>query len=275
MRVNLLFYIKPGVFVWPSSEIYENTDPYWLQQNSPALEDVELGESVWVFTREPEDDTYLLDSQIVVGAKGSSPDGSWGRLEVEGDMDESVLFDLDSQPDLEPLIRKLSIKTDALRLCHSFQGGGAVRRLSEDDHRQLLAWSTQLSLRDPAAAVAANMGEEPTAGGGEEGASIMVMARRYERSPANRRACIALKGYRCSVCGLDFGEMYGKVGDGFIHVHHLKPLSAPKQGHAVDPETDLVPICPNCHAMLHRKNPPYSPALLQRVILNQEEIHEA
>jgi 5-methylcytosine-specific restriction protein A len=26
----------------------------------------------------------------------------------------------------------------------------------------------------------------------------------------------------------------------------------------VDPVKDLEPVCPNCHAMLHRKDPPYS-----------------
>ena len=34
----------------------------------------------------------------------------------------------------------------------------------------------------------------------------------------------------------------------------------------IDPENDLTPVCPNCHAMLHRKDPPYRPDELRRMI---------
>jgi 5-methylcytosine-specific restriction protein A len=27
----------------------------------------------------------------------------------------------------------------------------------------------------------------------------------------------------------------------------------------INPEKDLIPVCPNCHAMLHRKSPPFLP----------------
>jgi 5-methylcytosine-specific restriction protein A len=47
------------------------------------------------------------------------------------------------------------------------------------------------------------------------------------------------------------------VGTGYIHVHHIVPLSAIKESYVVDPVTDLVPVCPNCHAIIHRKMPPY------------------
>lgn len=59
-------------------------------------------------------------------------------------------------------------------------------------------------------------------------------------------------GYRCAVCGFDFYETYGEIGKNFIHIHHLKPLAdlGGEQEVAVD---DLRPVCPNCHAMLHRK----------------------
>ncbi|WP_175752305.1 HNH endonuclease [Burkholderia anthina] len=56
----------------------------------------------------------------------------------------------------------------------------------------------------------------------------------------------------CVVCAFDFGTKYGALGEGFIHVHHLRPLSQIKEEHEVDPIADLRPVCPNCHAMLHR-----------------------
>jgi len=80
----------------------------------------------------------------------------------------------------------------------------------------------------------------------------------YERNPLNRKACIALKGTTCAVCGLNFEEKYGAIGAGYIEIHHKKPVSQYDGEQRVNPSTDLVPVCANCHAMLHRRNPPYS-----------------
>jgi predicted HNH restriction endonuclease len=54
------------------------------------------------------------------------------------------------------------------------------------------------------------------------------------------------------VCGFDFVAAYGELGDGFIHVHHVRPLSDIGEEYEVDPIKDLRPVCPNCHAMIHR-----------------------
>ncbi|NQW48536.1 MAG: HNH endonuclease [Planctomycetes bacterium] len=88
-----------------------------------------------------------------------------------------------------------------------------------------------------------------------EGARKSVRVNAAERNLRARRACIASHGHVCSVCGLDFGQRYGEVGVGFIHVHHVKPLSLTDTEYTVDPVNDLRPVCPNCHAMLHRTEP--------------------
>ena len=85
-----------------------------------------------------------------------------------------------------------------------------------------------------------------------EGAPHEVIRTDYVRDPEAREQCIKHYGCQCSVCGLDFERMYGHLGAGFIHVHHLDPLSDPRQEHKVDPIADLRPVCPNCHAMIHR-----------------------
>lgn len=95
--------------------------------------------------------------------------------------------------------------------------------------------------------------------GATEGDSRLVIVRRYERSSLNRAACIDIHGTRCQVCEFDFGDFYGPIGDDFIHVHHLVPVSEMGSDYRVDPATDLIPVCPNCHAMLHRRNPPLPP----------------
>ena len=90
-----------------------------------------------------------------------------------------------------------------------------------------------------------------------EGTARRVLVNRYERDPRAREACIRHHGARCAVCGFDFGERYGDIGQGFIHVHHSRPLSRAGGQYRVNPKRDLVPVCPNCHEMLHRRDPPY------------------
>ncbi|WP_017232909.1 HNH endonuclease [Pandoraea sp. B-6] len=96
-----------------------------------------------------------------------------------------------------------------------------------------------------------------------EGAAQTVMVNRYERDPQARRQCIDHFGARCQVCGLDFEKAYGELGKGFIHVHHLLPLSTIGSEYVVDPVRHLRPVCPNCHAMLHRMPDPSRLDLLQ------------
>jgi predicted HNH restriction endonuclease len=82
--------------------------------------------------------------------------------------------------------------------------------------------------------------------------------KKRERSPINRQICIQLKGYNCSVCGMNFQKQYGYIGEHFIEIHHSIPVHAMEEGHEVDIKKELFPICSNCHSMIHRKNPPYS-----------------
>ena len=68
------------------------------------------------------------------------------------------------------------------------------------------------------------------------------------------------------VCGKDFEEQYGSIGKGFIHVHHLTPISSIGKEYKLNIDKDLVPVCPNCHYMLHRKDPPYTPEELKEIL---------
>lgn len=97
-----------------------------------------------------------------------------------------------------------------------------------------------------------------------EGAIIRVAVNKYERNPVNRAACIVIHGCYCHICGIKFDESYGELGEGFIHVHHITPISEVGEGYVIDPANDLIPICPNCHSMLHRRNPPLTIAELKK-----------
>lgn len=91
-----------------------------------------------------------------------------------------------------------------------------------------------------------------------EGAVYRVPVNIYERNPKARRQCLSHFGYDCVVCGFNFATSYGKVGEDFIHVHHLTPVSEIGMEYVVDPVCDLRPVCPNCHAMIHRRIPAYT-----------------
>lgn len=90
-----------------------------------------------------------------------------------------------------------------------------------------------------------------------EGVKRPITVNTYERSAEARRKCIAHHGTKCAVCGFDFSDKYGAVGAGFIHVHHILPLSSLESGYSVNPIEDLRPVCPNCHAIIHKQKPPY------------------
>lgn len=91
-----------------------------------------------------------------------------------------------------------------------------------------------------------------TFSGEAEGNRIHVISSRVERSSHNRIEAIRLHGYKCQVCGFDFAETYGELGRNYIEVHHVNPLAEQNGEQIVNPETDLVCLCANCHRMIHR-----------------------
>ena len=92
-----------------------------------------------------------------------------------------------------------------------------------------------------------------------EGAVVQITVNAYERNGRARAACIAHWGCACQACGMTFEERYGPRAMGYIHVHHLRPLAAVGEEYVLDPVNDLVPVCPNCHAVMHlRRDEPYT-----------------
>lgn len=177
-------------------------------------------------------------------------DGS-GRDTTYADLTWDLLLPVEDRIPVQVLKEKVpGVPWDRL------QGSGV--QASEVSERQLdLLWADYVSasvFRSP---------EEPT-GHFPEGAVRRVTVNRYERDRRARAACIGHHGTACSVCGFDFEKCYGRLGRGLIHVHHLTELSAVGPGYNVDPVKDLRPICPNCHAMVHREIPALSITQLRK-----------
>lgn len=89
-----------------------------------------------------------------------------------------------------------------------------------------------------------------------EGDKLRIEVNRYERSRYNRAICLSYFGFQCRGCGITLEQKYGPLGSNVIHVHHVVPVSQMGGSYRLDPIRDLVPLCPNCHNIVHRVNPP-------------------
>lgn len=90
-----------------------------------------------------------------------------------------------------------------------------------------------------------------------EGARRESTITRYERNPEARQECLNHYGYECTVCNMNFEDEYGPMGKDYIHVHHEVEISSIGEEYEINPIEDLKPVCPNCHAMLHKRKPAY------------------
>ncbi|WNH12543.1 HNH endonuclease [Thalassobellus suaedae] len=102
-----------------------------------------------------------------------------------------------------------------------------------------------------------------------EGKTRHVIVNSYERNRQARQECIEHFGLNCQVCNFNFQEKFGELGMNFIHVHHIVDISTIGKEYSVNPKTDLIPVCPNCHAMLHKQKPAYSVSELKRIMENE------
>ena len=127
-----------------------------------------------------------------------------------------------------------------------------VRSISQLDYDAILSHAKLLSSQ--ADQVAPNFEGDPlTFESANEGNKLSYFGTRYERRKDLRVKAISIHGLDCKACGFDFEQAYGEHAKGFIHVHHIVPISDFGGEKAVNPETDLITLCANCHAMVHRK----------------------
>ena len=130
----------------------------------------------------------------------------------------------------------------------------------EPDAHIICRWTARFSAAVVAILPVEEVGEnvQPGVTGYPEGALTTVQANRYERDRRNRAAAIAIHGTACRGCDLEMGARYGSVATGFVEIHHVTPVSQLGAGYVIDPERDLLPLCPNCHAVVHRRTPPFT-----------------
>lgn len=236
---------------------------YHLNQGSPALALLPHGESVWAFTRRKRDGLYVLAAQLIARAVTRNvPNYRYGRFRVWADLDRSRYFDIDAPQaaNLEPVVRALSIRASGTVLGQAFQGHAAVRTLTPGDHRTLTMLSAGLPALERVAFYPEDAFEARLIYGESLGMSRVVdHARRVAEQrmdylyastdPArSRRHVLHLQDLydgRCQICLYDPLRRYGKHT---CHAHHIQWLSRGGE----DELDNLVLICPNHHAAVHR-----------------------
>lgn len=99
-----------------------------------------------------------------------------------------------------------------------------------------------------------------------EGAVRQVTVNAYERNPEAREVCLRHYGRSCVICGFNFFRTYGAEAADYIQVHHIRPIARAGGAYALNPIKDLRPVCPNCHAVIHRRDPPFEISQVKRML---------
>jgi 5-methylcytosine-specific restriction enzyme A len=233
---------------------------YNLNQANPLLHEIELGDSLWAFTRNRIGD-YVIAAELVVSAKTRNPKTfRYGSYRVWGDLETSRYFQVDGQPSAEHLLRGLSCNPQADVLGRSFQGRCAVRAITDADHRLLQGFSKSLRLEPRARLIPEEQLEDQIAHGSQEDVRRLIeempngVARQrieylYAKAPTRvRRFAVELHelyGGKCQICLWNPCFQYGRP---LCHGHHIHWLC---RGGADDLD-NMVLVCPNHHAAIHR-----------------------
>ena len=202
-----------------------------------------IGDAVYLFMS---DERRIRFKTKVVAENFVRGDGDY---RIDGGSKNNLTYKLDLVS--ESLSEGLK---EAQLLAHGFKGGRSIQRPMHNNP-ELFYYVSQFFSGEEIP----EFDEIPNPEKIYEGAKKEIVVNSYERNQVARRKCIEAKGCKCSVCGMDFEKVYGDIGRGYIHVHHIVPLSSIGKEYELDPIKDLIPVCPNCHAMLHRRNPPYEP----------------
>lgn len=201
------------------------------------------------------------------------------RKRIAEPIDTSVVCDGNDLPSLEPLYQ--NGKSISIEECEDIfdqyleennlniliDGRHTQTEFEVDNSKAIQEWRDSLKQNNHDTLVEITLPEEienPTEF--IEGTVISKMVNYYERNSLARQKCIEHFGFECRACHMNMENKYGEIGKNFIHVHHITPLSEITKEYEVNPINDLIPLCPNCHSMIHKKNPPYTVEQLKQIL---------
>jgi 5-methylcytosine-specific restriction protein A len=238
---------------------------FHLNQANPLLHDIDIGESLWAFTRKT-DGRYVLAAQLVISAKTMNPRGfRYGPYRVWGDLNRSRYFRVERQPDISTFIRSLHVEAKGDVLGRAFQGKAAVRPLDHSDHMRLLTYAEPIPL-EPRARLLPEEKLEALLFSGDENAVARLLKdepsgmaeerRRYLMTEAVSRDRGLVEQLRnlyrgeCQICSWAPRRTYKAE---LCEAHHVRWLS---RGGS-DILENLVLVCPNHHRAIHSCDAPF------------------
>lgn len=255
------------LYFWRADNYRRDLDDgaaYHLNQSSRRLHDVDVGGSVWAFTRAA-GGRYALAAELVVRSKTLNPAGyPYGPYRVWGDRSRSRYFEVDVGPDVEPLLRGFDLSVGGAVLGRSFQGGAAVRRLATVEHAALAAFAQGLPLEPRARSVDEEALEWRVARATPDGPDATPYELRgrvneqrrtwlLREAPRRSRALVeALRQMYCGRCQLCGWESRTAHTVDVCEAHHLQWLSRGGD----DATGNMVLLCPNHHRLVHALDAP-------------------
>jgi 5-methylcytosine-specific restriction protein A len=257
----------PLLYYWRADNYWRDLDlgvGYHLNQANPLMHEIDLGDSLWAFTR-AKNGRYVLAAELIVRAKTLNPPNfRYGKYRVWGDLFSSRYFQAENQPGVEQIIRHLSFRAEATNLGQSFQGFAAVRKLTLADHALLAASAKYLPLEPRACILPEEMLEAMLLLGEEEAVVNLVQEEKagiserraqylYHEAPSRNRELVSelhrIYDGKCQICLWNPVDIYGHY---ICHGHHLQWLSRGGE----DDLSNMTLICPNHHAAIHRCDAP-------------------
>lgn len=258
----------PLIYYWRDDNYRRDLDMgagYHLNQANPLLHKVDIGDSLWAFTRNL-DGRYVLAAELVIRAKTMNPPNfRYGRYRVWGDIHKSRYFQVEGQPSIEQVIRRLSCSTNAAILGHSFQGHRAVKQITVQDHQILSVSAKNLPLEPRARILPEEQLEAALILGDEKAVEDLIreeepgiaQQRReylYRQAPTRNRQLVkelqSIYQGKCQICVWNPRIVYG---ESLCHGHHLQWLSRGGE----DSLENMTLICPNHHAAIHGCDAPF------------------
>lgn len=252
----------PLLYYWRPDNYLRDLDMgagYHLNQANPVLHQIDIGDSLWAFSRASNKD-YVLAAELVVRAKTINPPNfRYGKFRVWGDLRKSKYFKVEGQPKVDQIIRSLSVHARSDVLGQSFQGYAAVRLINEDDHRILTATAKNLPLEPRARILPEEQLEASLLLNDEEAVQNLLqdedagIARQrreylYRQAPTRNKKLVRelQKMYdgKCQVCLWNPKGVYGEF---LCHGHHIHWLSRGGE----DTIENMILICPNHHSAIH------------------------
>lgn len=81
-----------------------------------------------------------------------------------------------------------------------------------------------------------------------------------------KKECLDYYGAICDICGFDYGYTYGESYEHYIGVHNVTGVEGDEILPDTDPIKDIIPICHNCHHIIHSKTPPIPVDKMRKMI---------